>query len=172
MVEAEVGIVYDAMARPKGVRCSIHDIQAPQWGTFVDVDGNTKTKLPYDNIGVQYGLAALEGGTLSVEDFVRLNEGVGSYTNDLVWTGGSSANPVIPAPRHGAQTDVLATVYKSGILTDAKQLAKVAIIDIRPDLQVPNIHMPWRSWSELHQRYEGPYTDLVGHSGRVLQALT
>ena len=50
------------------------------------------------------GLAALEGGTLSVEDFVRLNEGVGSYTNDLVWTGGSSANPVIPAPRHGAQT--------------------------------------------------------------------
>ena len=143
-----VGIVYDAMARPKGVRCSIHDIQAPQWGTFVDVDGNTKTKLPYDNIGVQYGLAALEGGTLSVEDFVRLNEGVGSYTNDLVWTGGSSANPVIPAPRHGAQTDVLATVYKSGILTDAKQLAKVAIIDIRPDLQVPNIHMPWRSWSE------------------------
>ena len=30
----------------------------------------------------------------------------------------------------------------------------------------------WRSWSELHQRYEGPYTDLVGHSGRVLQALT
>jgi hypothetical protein len=27
-------------------------------------------------------------------------------------------------------------------------LAKVAIIDIRPDLQVPNIHMPWRSWSE------------------------
>jgi len=66
----------------------------------------------------------------------------------LVWTGGSSANPVIPAARHGAQTDVLPTIYKSGILTDAKQLAKVAIIDIRPDLQVPNIHMPWRSWSE------------------------
>jgi hypothetical protein len=30
----------------------------------------------------------------------------------------------------------------------------------------------WRSWSALHQRYEGPWRELVHHSGRVLQALT
>jgi len=30
----------------------------------------------------------------------------------------------------------------------------------------------WRSWSALHQAYEGPWRDLVRHSGRVLQALT
>jgi GH15 family glucan-1,4-alpha-glucosidase len=30
----------------------------------------------------------------------------------------------------------------------------------------------WRSWSSLHQSYDGPYADLVMHSGRVLQALT
>jgi GH15 family glucan-1,4-alpha-glucosidase len=30
----------------------------------------------------------------------------------------------------------------------------------------------WRSWSALHQRYDGPYAELVHHSGRVLQALT
>jgi GH15 family glucan-1,4-alpha-glucosidase len=30
----------------------------------------------------------------------------------------------------------------------------------------------WRSWSALHQKYEGPWHDLVHHSGRVLQALT
>ncbi len=30
----------------------------------------------------------------------------------------------------------------------------------------------WRSWSALHQTYEGPWRDLVRHSGRVLQALT
>jgi GH15 family glucan-1,4-alpha-glucosidase len=29
----------------------------------------------------------------------------------------------------------------------------------------------WRTWSDLHQRYEGPWRDLVHHSGRVLQAL-
>ena len=30
----------------------------------------------------------------------------------------------------------------------------------------------WRSWAELHQRYEGPHHDLVHHSGVVLQGLT
>jgi alpha,alpha-trehalase len=30
----------------------------------------------------------------------------------------------------------------------------------------------WRSWSALHQSYEGPWRELVHQSGRVLQALT
>jgi GH15 family glucan-1,4-alpha-glucosidase len=30
----------------------------------------------------------------------------------------------------------------------------------------------WRSWSAIHQNYEGPWRELVGQSGRVLQALT
>jgi len=30
----------------------------------------------------------------------------------------------------------------------------------------------WRSWSALHQRYEGPLQELVHHSGVVLQGLT
>ena len=30
----------------------------------------------------------------------------------------------------------------------------------------------WRTWSGLHQNYDGPWADLVRHSGRVLYALT
>jgi GH15 family glucan-1,4-alpha-glucosidase len=30
----------------------------------------------------------------------------------------------------------------------------------------------WRSWQGEHQRYDGPYRNLVHHSGRVLQGLT
>jgi GH15 family glucan-1,4-alpha-glucosidase len=30
----------------------------------------------------------------------------------------------------------------------------------------------WRSWSAIHQNYEGPWRELVRHSGRVLQAMT
>lgn len=30
----------------------------------------------------------------------------------------------------------------------------------------------WRTWADMHQSYEGPWRDLVHHSGRVLQALT
>jgi len=34
-----------------------------------------------------------------------------------------------------------------------------------------NTVVGWRTWSDLHQRYVGPWRDLVHHSGRVLQAL-
>jgi GH15 family glucan-1,4-alpha-glucosidase len=30
----------------------------------------------------------------------------------------------------------------------------------------------WRTWSGIHQAYDGPWRELVQHSGRVLQALT
>jgi alpha,alpha-trehalase len=30
----------------------------------------------------------------------------------------------------------------------------------------------WRSWSAIHQNYDGPWRDLVSHSGRVLQGMT
>ncbi|TMS00640.1 glycoside hydrolase family 15 protein [Nonomuraea basaltis] len=30
----------------------------------------------------------------------------------------------------------------------------------------------WRDWSDEHQNYQGPYRELVHHSGRVLQALS
>ncbi|MCY7340673.1 MAG: glycoside hydrolase family 15 protein [Pseudonocardia sp.] len=30
----------------------------------------------------------------------------------------------------------------------------------------------WRAWSRIHQSYQGPWRELVHHSGRVLQALT
>jgi hypothetical protein len=141
-------IVYDPTLRPNGVRCDTDGgPQEPQWGTFVDVDGNTKTKLPYDNVGVQYGLKTLQEGVISPEEFVGLNETIGSYNNDRVWSGGSTSSPTIPAPRVVAQVDVLPTIYKSGILADGKQLAKVAIIDVRAHSNNPDIHMPWRSWS-------------------------
>jgi GH15 family glucan-1,4-alpha-glucosidase len=38
--------------------------------------------------------------------------------------------------------------------------------------QVDNTVEAWRSWSDLHQAYDGPWADLVHHSGRVLQALS
>ena len=30
----------------------------------------------------------------------------------------------------------------------------------------------WESWSAMHDGYDGPWRDLVRHSGRVLRALT
>ncbi|HEX6683593.1 MAG TPA: glycoside hydrolase family 15 protein [Candidatus Limnocylindrales bacterium] len=38
--------------------------------------------------------------------------------------------------------------------------------------RLENTVTAWRSWSDLHQNYDGPWRDLVHHSGRVLQGLT
>jgi hypothetical protein len=160
-----VAITYDPILRRKGVRCSIHDIQAPQWGTFVDVDGNVKTKLPYDNVGVQYGLKALGDGAITTEQFVQLNEGIGSYSNDLVWSGGDAGNPVLPAPRREAQADVLPTIFKSGLIADPKRLAQVAIIDLRPE-RGADIHMTWRSF-QARARLDSANG---GHGNSVIRA--
>ena len=141
-----LSITYEPTLRRKGVRCSIHDIQQPEWGTFVDTDGNVKTKLPYDNLGVQYGVKALRDGAITAEQFVQLNEGIGSFSNDLVWSGGDVNNPVVPAARRQAQADVLPTIFRSGIYTDPKRLSQVAIIDLRPE-RGADIHMTWRSLS-------------------------
>jgi Tannase-like family of unknown function (DUF6351) len=137
-------IVYDPLNRPTGVRCSIHDMMVNILGTIVDTDRNVKPKLPYDNAGVQYGLKALTSGALTPEQFVQLNETIGAYDTDMNWTGGTPATPTVPAPRFRALPDSLPQIYQSGLLDNAKNLAKVAMIDIRPEFG-PNIHMPWRS---------------------------
>ena len=137
-------IVYDALLRPNGVRCSIHDMMVNIFGTVVDTDRNTKPKIPYDNVGVQYGLQALKSGTLTAEKFVQVNEAVGAYDSDMNWTGGVPATPTVPAPRFRALPDVYPQIYKSGLLDKAANLAKVTIIDLRPNFG-PDIHQPWRS---------------------------
>ncbi|MDQ6715217.1 MAG: glycoside hydrolase family 15 protein, partial [Actinomycetota bacterium] len=38
--------------------------------------------------------------------------------------------------------------------------------------QVDDTVAAWRSWSDLHVAYEGPWAELVHHSGRVLQGLS
>jgi GH15 family glucan-1,4-alpha-glucosidase len=38
--------------------------------------------------------------------------------------------------------------------------------------QIDNTIDAWQSWSALHQSYDGPWADLVHHSGRVLQGLS
>jgi alpha,alpha-trehalase len=38
--------------------------------------------------------------------------------------------------------------------------------------QAENTIGAWQSWSQLHQSYDGPWADLVHHSGRVLQGLS
>jgi len=153
---------------PDGVRCTGADHDASMLGTFVDTDGNTKANGPVDNEGVQYGLKTLRDGVISPEEFVRLNEGVGGYTADLGWTG-PSLGPGFPAPRQKSLPGTLHTMYSGGLVSDGRQLAKVAMIDLRGD-QNPagDIHMNWRAWA-VRSRLDQDFGD---HDNQVIWAYT
>ena len=130
-------ITYDPVTRKDGVRCTSFDHDASMLGTFTDpLDGNKKAQTPIDNVGVQYGLKALAAGTISAAEFVDLNESVGSYTADLVAVRPQRA-VAIPA--------ALDTAYSAGLVSDGKQLAKTAIIDLRGNQGAVDIHLNWRA---------------------------
>jgi uncharacterized tannase-like protein DUF6351 len=161
------GIVYDPALRPTGVRCSIHDMMVNIFGTAMDTDRNVKPKLPYDNVGVQYGLQALRSGALTAEQFVQLNETIGAYDSDMNWTGGNPAAPTVPAPRFRSLPDVFPQIYSSGLLASGKNLGGVPMIDIRPEFG-PNIHMDWRS-SQMRARLDAANG---GHANQVIRGAT
>lgn len=131
-------LTYNAVSRPQGVRCEVFDHDVAMLGTFVDTDGNTKANQPFDNVGVQYGLKALQNGTITAEQFVQLNEGAGSYTADQIFR---------KPQRAVASLGTLHTVYSGSLVSDGRQLAKTAIIDLRGNNTALDIHLNWRSWS-------------------------
>ena len=96
--------VYDLAVRPRGVRCTWQDSNVNLLGTD-PVTGYAAR--PLDNVGVQYGLEALRAGTISVDEFLDLNEGIGGYDLDGVWQ---------PA-RERASEDVLDRAYAAGMAT-------------------------------------------------------
>ena len=70
---------YDPVSNPKGARPTVFDIAKNIYG----VDSATGfAKRPYDNVGVQYGLAALNKGAISVAQFLDLNQKVGGVDID------------------------------------------------------------------------------------------
>ena len=138
-------LVYDPVLRPNGVRCDLLDHEVNRIGSFVDTDGNRKANKVFDNVGVQYGLKALQAGQITAEEFVQVNEGIGSYSPDLVWSGPAAT---APAPRVDSLPATLANLFYTGASGDAHLLSQVAIIDLRGD-QNPagDIHANWRSWA-------------------------
>lgn len=72
-------VVYDPVNRPDGVRCTLQDINAAVFGRD-PATGFARRAL--SNVGVQYGLEALNDGVIDVEQFVTLNESIGSYDID------------------------------------------------------------------------------------------
>ncbi|HEY7199643.1 MAG TPA: DUF6351 family protein, partial [Candidatus Dormibacteraeota bacterium] len=111
-------LVYDAATNPTGVRCTPQDYEVAIWGTRPQ-DGFANR--PNDNVGVQYGLDALNAGQITPEQFVALNQGVGGADIDANFT----------AARTMADAPALPIAYRAGQVTSGREWADVPIIDLR-----------------------------------------
>jgi hypothetical protein len=111
---------YDPFTNLTGVRCDIYDHNISLYGR----DPATGfARRPIDNTGVQYGLAALNDGTITTAQFLDLNENIGGYDRDgRVVSTRSVADPL-----------ALRNAYQTGVITNGGHgLASVPIIDVRP----------------------------------------
>ncbi|MCB0976358.1 MAG: hypothetical protein KDB02_02755 [Acidimicrobiales bacterium] len=110
--------VFDADRRPGGVRCTFQDLNAVSFG----VDHSTGfAHRPVDNTGLQYGLDALNHGTISVDEFLDLNEHIGGLDLDGQ-----------PKPERSAvDPNALQTMYENGRIAEGVgDMRKVPLIDI------------------------------------------
>lgn len=129
-------LVYNAASNPTGVRCSPYDNQVNVYGR----DRRTGfARRPIDNVGVQYGLAALNAGTINAEQFLELNEKIGGFDVD----------GKIVTTRTVADPAALRLSYQTGrVNTGSGGLSAVPIIDWRRYLDPSgNIHDKVRSFS-------------------------
>jgi Tannase-like family of unknown function (DUF6351) len=147
----------------------------------VDADGFAK--VPWDNVGVQYGLRALTDGKIEPAEFVKLNATVGSWkdSRDMVQEGcpfipALCADPaqfdpwsrrnmrlspdggVTPAPRREGNMEAANAAYRSGLV-------------FRGDIDIPIID--WRHYLEhrldMHHSHQSFATRqrMLNHDGRA-----
>lgn len=110
---------YDPESNPDGARCDVYDHTVNVYGA----DPETGFALrPLDNVGIQYGLGALQDGTITVDQFLDLNAAVGGFDHDGKFRDERSVAD-LPAVR---------AAYQSGRLTNGGGgLANTPIIDYR-----------------------------------------
>jgi hypothetical protein len=77
---------YDPVSNPYGARGDVYDHTVNVYGQIRNTPFHGDAKFaqrPLDNVGVQYGLRALNQGAISVEDFLDLNANMGGVDIDF-----------------------------------------------------------------------------------------
>lgn len=129
---------YHPTDNPGGARCDVYD-------HYLNVFGRDPTtgfaRRPLDNIGVQYGLAALNDGAITTTQFLDLNETIGGYDHDGNFR----------AERTVADADAVRLAYETGRVTSGGGgLAEIPIIDYRgysDDRENGDVHVRYQSFS-------------------------
>jgi hypothetical protein len=122
---------YDPVANPHGARPTIFDAAKNIYG----IDPATGAALrPFDNVGVQYGLNALNGGVITPAQFLDLNEAIGGVDSD--------GNYI--SSRTTGDTEAIRRAYASGLmLSGAGGLSAIPIVDNATSNEASSYHYGW-----------------------------
>jgi hypothetical protein len=113
--------IYDRLKNPKGARCTTWDTNVATFGRD-PATGFARRTL--DNVGIQYGLRALNAGAITPADFIDLNANIGGYDND----------GHLRRERSIADPEALRLGYAAGRVNAAAGLGALPILHIRPYL--------------------------------------
>lgn len=148
-----VELRYHPTDNPDGARCDVYDHTVNAYGR----DPETGFALrPLDNEGIQYGLRALEDGTITPTQFLDLNEHVGGYDDDGKFR----------VERSEADMPAVEAAYRTGRLTNGGGgLASTPIIDYRAysdDLPGGDIHVRYHS-NSMRERLRDANGSVASH---------
>ena len=129
---------YHPTDNPGGARCDVYDHYVNVFGRDPDTGF---ARRPLDNVGVQYGLHALNDGAITTTQFLHLNERIGGYDHDGDFQ----------AERTVADADATRLAYETGRVTSGGGgLAEIPIIDYRgysDDRENGDVHVRYQSFS-------------------------
>ncbi|MDA7418607.1 DUF6351 family protein [Xenophilus arseniciresistens] len=121
-----------SLANLGGIRCTLQDFNIAIFGAR-GASGYART--PLDNVGVQYGLVALNKGEIDAEQFVALNEQIGGYDINGQWQ----------PSRMRADEGAARIAHASGRVAHGKGLGEVAII-AGVNWQIQEEHYDFRNY--------------------------
>lgn len=132
-------IAFEAAFKANPPRCTYQD-------NMVNIFGkDPKTgfaRNPFDNVGVQYGLKALNAGTITFDDFIDLNKKI----------GGMDVNGKVVAARQVGDPIALRAAYETGRVNQGGAgMNEIPVLDIR-------------TWHELTSAPEGNVGNIDVHN--------
>jgi Tannase-like family of unknown function (DUF6351) len=135
-VRGDPDTIWNATTNPEGVRCDARQQLVNQLG----VDPATGfAPSPLDNVGVQYGLAALDSGAITPAQFADLNANIGGF--DYLGNPSPQRSQASPTALHAVYADDLSN-------SGAQGLQITPIIDQRDDLDaIPGLNIHTTEWS-------------------------
>jgi Tannase-like family of unknown function (DUF6351) len=144
-------IRYDPVTNPTGIRGTVYDASKTIYG----VDRRTGFALrPFDNVGVQYGLKALNDGVITTTQFLDLNEKIGGYDQDFNYV--AARTPGDPGAMRRMQQAGLQTGGNGG-------LASIPVFDVTGIYNDDNgYHYQWFHFA-LRERMREANGDISNH---------